>query len=223
MADGDRAGGGDERAARELRESRGEKFFARLDDGTEREVKAAKTRGRWERLVSSARALGASSVEARDRDGATLAVVQLEEPAAARVLEVSAEDDEPADRAREVERLLAVVLRAQDAALARSAEQTRAITDAALSVMQAAAERAASMERAVLALVQARERDVEQAAELLERQSRQVAREEARAKDERDREEDDGLDEMAKELVRSAVAPVVMQKMQDAMTKKGTA
>lgn len=218
---GDRARG-DDAAARELRESRGARFFA-IVDGEPREVRAAKTRGRWERLVGAARALGASCIEARDDDGATLAVVQLDED------DEHASDEPrrelaPTDaRAGELERLLGIVLRAQDAAVARQSEHVRAVTEAALSVMNAAAERAASMERAVLALVQQRERDLDAAAAELDATTRAVARAEAAARQVREDEGANELDAMATTLVREAVVPVIGQKLASMAAKKGAA
>lgn len=218
-----RAGPGDDAAARALRDSRGTKYFA-VVDGEPREVKAAKTRGRWDRLIGAARALGASCIEARDDDGATLAVVQLdEEQDAARDDGRHAADD---SRAGELERLLGIVLRAQDAAVARQSEHVRSVTEAALSVMNAAAERAASMERAVLALVQQRERDLDAAAAELDATTRAVARAEAAARQAREDEGASELDAMATTLVREAVVPVLGQKiasMAAAKAAKGSA
>lgn len=214
-----RAGPGDDAAARALRDSRGTKYFA-VVDGEPREVKAAKTRGRWDRLIGAARALGASCIEARDDDGATLAVVQLdEEQDAARDDERRADDS----RAGELERLLGIVLRAQDAAVARQSEHVRSVTEAALSVMNAAAERAASMERAVLALVQQRERDLDAAAAELDATTRAVARAEAAARQAREDEGASELDAIATTLVREAVVPVVGQKIASMAAKKGAA
>ena len=71
--------GGLEAVARALRESRASRFYACAIEGGkgERELKAAKTRGRWERLAQSATLLRAERIECRDDDGATLAVVSL--------------------------------------------------------------------------------------------------------------------------------------------------
>lgn len=228
MADDSGGGGGArERAARALRESRAERFFA-LVDGKEREVRAAKTRGRWERLHDAAHALGASSIECRDEDGATLAVVQLGEQ-----LEPLLEEDDQAQqleqlplRARssadEVERLLTLVLRAQDAAVARQGEQVRQVTDAALSVMNAAAERASSMERAVLALVQQRERELAAVSEQLHQDARALERADRaqRAQHDAEREEDGELDGMVKKLIDDAVTPAIGAKIMAAMNGK---
>lgn len=205
-------------AARALRESKADRFFA-LVEGEPREVKAAKTRGRWERLVSASIALGATSIECRDTSGATLAVVELDQ-----------EDDDdrpslpeakpaPSGSAGEVERLLGLVLRAQDAAVSRQAEQVKAITDAALSVMQAAADRASSMERAVLSLVQQRERELDATAQQLDAELRAAAREQqaaARAKAE-ESEEAGELDAMATQLMKEAVTPAVQAKFMQLM------
>lgn len=221
---GDRARGLDDAAARALRDSKADRFFAMVD-GEEREVRAAKTRGRWERIVSAARALGASSIDARDASGATLAVVELHDVDDEHGRDVDPAPTRDTGTAGEVERLLAVVLRAQDAAVARQAEQVQAITSAALSVMQASAARAASMERAVLALVQQRERDLEHAAAELEATARAMARADETARRERAEDESSELDAMATTLVREAVVPVLGQKIASmaAAKAKGTA
>lgn len=214
MGGRDAGGGGDDAAARALRESRGTRFFAVNDNG-EREVKAAKTRGRWERLVAAARALGAHAVECRDDDGATVAVVELDDR------EERSERTERDDRVGEVERLLALVVRAQDQAVARQAEQVRAVTDAAMRVMHAAADRASAMERAVLAMVRAREADLARAAEELDVAARAVERAAAERGERAD--ETSELDAMATTLVRDAVAPVLMQRLAGAPGNKGAA
>lgn len=218
---GDRNGGSREAVTRALRESRATRFFA-LVDGDAREVKAAKTRGRWERLHDSALSLGASAIECRDDDGAVLAVVALD------VLEDDDGADDGADDASarepkrergtagEVERLLSIVLRAQDAAVQRQAEQVQSVTNAALQVMNAAAERAASMERAVLALVTQRERELDAAAAQLDAEARAIARARAKPKDEDDTM--DELDKLGTQLVRDAVMPVIGTKLAAAMS-----
>ncbi len=220
------AAGARERAARALREARAERFFAVIDGEAKREVRAAKTRGRWERLHDAAHALGASAIECRDEEGATLAVVGLGVPLD------ELEEDAPqlelrdAPRARggssadEVERLLALVLRAQDSAVARQSEQVRQVTDAALSVMNAAAERASSMERAVLALVQQRERELAAVSDQLHQDARAIERAElARsAAAAASREEDGELDGMVQKLIDDAVTPALTAKIMAAMS-----
>lgn len=214
MGDRDAAGGlGRDAVARALRESRATRFFA-VVEGEPREVKAAKTRGRWERLADAATALGASRIEARDDDGATLAVVQLgevdDEPADVEP-EPRERERERRDSVAEVERLLVVVLRAQDHALQRHAEQTRAIVDASVQVMTASAERASSLERAVLSLVQQRERDLEAAHESLAAEARANMRAAARAKpeDEEEAQASKDFDAMGRKLIEEHVMPVV--------------
>ena len=222
---GDRVDGSREAVTRALRESRASRFFAMVD-GEPREVKAAKTRGRWERLHDSAVAMGATAIECRDDGGAVLAFVELEELGAELVEERVDAFDGP-KRARdtstagEVERLLSIVLRAQDAAVQRQAEHVQSVTSAALSVMNAAAERAASMERAVLALVQQRERELDAAAAQLDAEARAIAR--ARKKP-AESEEDDTMSELDKigtQLVRDAVMPAVMPKIAAALANAG--
>lgn len=223
---GDRNGGDVEAVTRALRESRATKFFAMLDGGDVREVKAAKTRGRWERLRDSARALGAHAIECRDDDDAVLAVVQLDELDDVSELEEVALEEPKAKEARgtagEVERLLSIVLRAQDAAVQRQAEQVTSVTQAALSIMTAAAERAATLERAVLALVQHREKELDAAAAQLDADARAIAR--ARAKPAADDEDDTmtELDKLGTQLVRDAVMPAIMPKIAAAMANAGT-
>lgn len=216
---GDRGtGSGVDVLARALRDSKGARFFALVDDDKPRELRTAKTRGRWERLVNSALALGAHSIEARDEDGATLHVVRLDEleesppdaPSAS-----SSSSSRPASAAAEVERLLGLVLRAQDVALARQAEQVKAVTDAALRVMQASADRASSMERAVLTLVQRRERELESTAAQLDAELAAIAKADARAAAERAEraDEESALDGMAETLMREAVTPALQAKV----------
>lgn len=212
------AGSGRDAAARALRESKADRFFA-LVDGEPREVRAAKTRGRWERLVGASVALGASSIECRDASGATLAVVDLEEDEPREPIAAAPERAAPGGTAGEVERLLGLVLRAQDAAVSRQAEQVKQITDAALSVMQAAADRASSMERAVLSLVQQRERELDATAQQLDAELRAAAREQqaaARAKAE-EAEETGELDAMASKLMSEAVTPALQAKVMQLM------
>ncbi len=215
MGDRDAAGGlARDQVARALRESRATRFFA-VVEGEPREVKAAKTRGRWERLADAATALGASRIEARDDDGATLAVVQLgevdDEPADVEPEPTRERERERRDSVAEVERLLVVVLRAQDHALQRHAEQTRAIVDASVQVMTASAERASSLERAVLSLVQQRERDLEAAHESLAAEARANMRAAARSKpeDEEEAQASKDFDAMGRKLIEEHVMPVV--------------
>jgi len=208
-------------AARALRESKADRFFA-LVEGEPREVKAAKTRGRWERLVSASIALGATSIECRDTSGATLAVVELDQDDNDRPSLPEAKPT-PSGSAGEVERLLGLVLRAQDQAVSRQAEQVKAITDAALSVMQAAADRASSMERAVLSLVQQRERELDATAQQLDAELRSAMREQhatARAKADETAEGGE-LDAMASQLMKEAVTPALQAKVMQLMTGGG--
>ncbi len=216
------AGGGRDAAARALRESKAERFFA-VVDGEPREVKAARTRGRWERLVAASIALGASAIECRDTSGATLAVVELDDEEPRETIAAAPERPAPSGSAGEVERLLGLVLRAQDAAVSRQAEQVKQITDAALSVMQAAADRASSMERAVLSLVQQRERELDATAQQLDAELRAAAREAqatARAKAE-ETEEAGELDAMASKLMTEAVTPALQAKVMQLMAGGG--
>jgi hypothetical protein len=199
--------------ARALRDSRGSRFFA-IVEGEAREVKTAKTRGRWERLTDAAILLGASRIEARDDDGATLAVVQVgeldDEPSAPEAAPAPERTSAARDSVAEVERLLVVVLKAQDHALSRHAEQTRAIVDASVQVMTASAERASSLERAVLALVQQRERDLEAAHESLAAEARASMRAAQRAKPDEGADEDQAaFDAMGRKLLEEHVLPVV--------------
>lgn len=213
----DRDAGGSDALAKALRDSRAERFFAMVE-GEAREVKAAKTRGRWERLLAASVALGASAIECRDASGATLAVVELDaedEPRAA-----SPVPEKVSGNAGEVERLLGLVLRAQDAAVSRQAEQVKQITDAALSVMNAAAERASSMERAVLSLVQQRERELDATAAQLDAELRAVAREHAAATRAKGEEAEDSgdLEAMASSLMKEAVTPALQAKVMQLMS-----
>lgn len=193
-------------------------------DGEPREVKAAKTRGRWERLHDSAAAMGATAIECRDDGGAVLAIVELEE-LGAELVEERVEEHAPrvtsTGTAGEVERLLAIVLRAQDAAVQRQAEQVQSVTNAALSVMNAAAERAASMERAVLALVQQRERELDAAAAQLDAEARAIARARKKPTESEDDDTMSELDKIGTQLVRDAVMPAVMPKIAAALANAG--
>lgn len=212
----DRGSGSVDALARALRDSKAARFFAIVDEEKPRELKTAKTRGRWERLVNSAIALGAHAVECRDEDGAVLDVVALDgaelEPDAP---SLSSSSSLKPSSAAEVERLLGLVLRAQDVALQRQGEHVTRVTESALRVMESAANRASSMERAVLALVQRRERELEQTAEQLDAELAAMARADARAAAERAQqaEETSALDGMAEKLIADAVTPALQAKV----------
>lgn len=226
MANSSNSSGSVDALARALRDAKATRFFAVVDDDKARELKTAKTRGRWERLVNSALALGATAIECRDEDGAVLEVVQLElEPQsdAASSTANTTTSSKPTNSAAEVERLLGLVLRAQDVALQRQGEQVTRVTEAALRVMESAANRASSMERAVLALVQRRERELEQTAEQLDAELAAMARADARAAAERahDAETTSELDRMTEKLMSEAVTPVLQAKVLSVVSGMG--
>lgn len=223
-------GGAVGRVASELKASRASRFWACGIEGGkgERELKAAKTRGRWERLAQSALMLRAERIECRDDDGATLAVVALVEEDA-ELVEASAPSpiDAPASssspRADEVDRIVQIIVRAQDAALSRGAEHTSAVIEGALRIASAATERADKLERAVLALVKQRESELDAAAAAIEEQARAAARAADRAEQARraEREDDDeassALDKMGEKLVNDHVLPAIGAKIMAGM------
>lgn len=222
-------GGAVGRVASELKASRASRFYACGIEGGkgERELKAAKTRGRWERLAQSALMLRAERIECRDDDGATLAVVALVEEDA-ELVEASEPSpmDAPASsspRADEVDRIVQIIVRAQDAALSRGAEHTSAVIEGALRIASAATERADKLERAVLALVKQRENELDAAAAAIEEQARAAARAADRAEQARrvEREEDEAssaLDKMGEKLVNDHVLPAIGAKIMAGMS-----
>lgn len=208
-----------------LKASGGARFFALVGDDDEREIKAAKTRGRWERLHDAAHGLGASAIVCRDDDGATLAVVRLDalEDTAPPSSTPTLDAPRASGTSGELAQLLALVLRAQDAAVARQAEQQAQVTSAALDVMRAAADRAQAMERTVLALVSARERELDAASRQLEEQARAIERADARAAARAAADDDDTfkeLDRMGETLIREAVVPALGSKLALALAPK---
>ena len=227
--------GGLEAVARALRESRASRFYACAIEGGkgERELKAAKTRGRWERLAQSATLLRAERIECRDDDGATLAVVSLvvedDAPEAAAAPLADPVDSAPwmSPRADEVDRLVQIVVKAQDAALVRHQDHVTSLLDAAVKLATASSERADKLERAVLTLVQHRERELAAASEALDEQARAMQREaraEARAARaaESEKDETSELDKMGEKLVNDHILPAIGGKIVAAMQPKAT-
>lgn len=123
------------------RAPRGATVHAVMHDGAEVAIDAPKTRDRVSRMARVAAARRPERVEVRV-DAAVVDVVVLDESAPAQDAQVST-------ATTEVERLLALVLRAQDDAVRRHMDATRHVVDAAVRVMSASAERTERIERAL--------------------------------------------------------------------------
>ena len=109
------------------------------DDGTESTIKPVGRKGRWERVVASVPA-DAARVELRDDDGDVVFALQPD-------------DDEPAKAASasgmsgEVERMLDLMLRAQQSALDRQRSQLDSLLHGYSQLAQVLASRLGSLER----------------------------------------------------------------------------
>jgi hypothetical protein len=137
-----------------LRNGRPHALAAILEDGDTRELALAAGKGKWERALATARALGAAGIECRDSEGAILEVIPLD---------VATRDEERAagvDGAPlgELERLLTLCGDFADRATGRQQELLSNVCDTAIQVMRAAADRAERSERALDKLLRAHER-----------------------------------------------------------------
>ena len=111
------------------------------DDGTESTIKPTGRKGRWERVVASVPP-DASRVELRDDDGDVVFALQPDD-----------DDDAPAKAASasgmsgEVERMLDLMLRAQQSALDRQRSQLDSLLHGYSQLAQVLASRLGSLER----------------------------------------------------------------------------
>jgi len=120
------------------------------------------TRGRWRRVRDAARAMGADGIECVDAAGAVLDVLTFDaSDTGSSADDVVARSDTARDVASDVERIVALVVEAQDRAVHRHGEHVRIALDALARVCEAIADRAERLERAIGALAAAREADVD--------------------------------------------------------------
>ena len=203
-------------------QERGLTYWA-LVKGEARELKAAKVRGRFERLATSALDLGAVHIELRATDGGVLSVVVLddvEEPedeqeaAAPRREVVHAVNPGVSSDAEAVRAMVKIVIEAQDKAISRQSEMMQNVMLSALNVMKVASERTSVLERALLASLTARERELQQGFVMLAEQSADVAaaRQEQEASAAEASEASDSADSMAKQLMSDVVVPALAAK-----------
>lgn len=136
------------------RAPKGTRVYAVLPDGSDVQLDAPPTRDRASRIARVADARGAARVEIRLDDCVVDCCVR-DLP----ILEVPKESDSTT----EVERLLSLVIRAQESAVERHASMMRAVLDAAVRVMQVSAARTERIERALERALVERERAVEHA------------------------------------------------------------
>jgi uncharacterized Ntn-hydrolase superfamily protein len=147
----------DARLARRLRTLSPARCYA-IVDGERREVAigAPGSRGRWQRVIEAARAMGADGVECVDADGAVLDVLTFD---AFNDTSTHAVDTRTSARdvAGDVERIVALCMECADRAVQRHGEHVRIALDALARVCEAVADRAERLERALAAVAAARD------------------------------------------------------------------
>lgn len=141
-------------AYKALRNGRPAAVAAVLEDGDTRELKVREGKGKWDKVLATARALGAVGLELRDEDGAIQEVVPLD--GHERV------EDEPEARAMapatDLERTLKLCADFADRATGRQQELLSSVCETAIQVMRASADRAERSERALDKVLRAHEK-----------------------------------------------------------------
>ena len=129
-----------------LRVLRPSALAAIMEDGDTRELSLSKGKGRWERALGAARALGADGLEARDEEGAIIEVIVLDEMTSAR--KHNGDNGERPD----LDQLSVLLTLCQDFAdrtAGRQQETLSQVCETAIQIMKAAADRAERSERAL--------------------------------------------------------------------------
>ncbi len=146
-------------AYQRLRNGRPFALAAILEDGETRELALMAGKGRWEKALGAARALGAEGIECRNEEGAITEVIPLD---------VAGKADDPVDgpaQLTELQTLLKLCGDYADRATGRQQETLNAVCDTAIQVMKASADRAERSERALDKVLRAHEKLMMQRAE----------------------------------------------------------
>lgn len=148
-------------AYQRLRHGRPKALAAILDDGETRELALMAGKGRWEKALAAARALGAEGIECRNEDGAITEVIPLD------VAGRKGDDvvDGNGAQLTELQTLLKLCGDYADRATGRQQETLNAVCDTAIQVMKASADRAERSERALDKVLRAHEKLLMQRAE----------------------------------------------------------
>lgn len=137
-----------------LRSTRPAAVSAILADGEARELKLGGGKGKWDKVLATARALGAEGLELLDEGGAVIEVVPLVERERGR----STDRDELAPESTELERVLSLCGDFTERMTGRQQELLSSVCDMAIQVTRAAADRAERSERALEKVLRAHER-----------------------------------------------------------------
>lgn len=138
------------------------------EDGEETPIALTGSRGKWERAARTCQSLHAVQVRCLDADAAMTEVIEVGPGAG---VGESAQPARDANRAGELGALLKIVIAAQDAAVARQADQMvailtaqaetmTAVTSTAISVMRITSDRTERLERMLMGLTSKREKEL---------------------------------------------------------------
>lgn len=136
-----------------LRAARPAALAALLEDGDARELALGAGKGKWDKALATAKALGATALELRDAEGAVMEILVLEERG-----EDGAPDARTPSGTGELERVLKLCADFADRATQRQQALLESVVDTSIQVMKASADRAERSERALDKVLRAHEK-----------------------------------------------------------------